>query len=49
MAPQPIVFDAPKPTPRASTPEALQAAILERLTYSVGKDPIVARPHDWLK
>src|SRR5690606_18814308 len=49
MAPQPIVFDAPKPPPRASTPEALQAAILERLTYSVGKDPIVARPHDWLK
>ena len=24
------------------------AEILERLTYSVGKDPIVARPHDWL-
>jgi starch phosphorylase len=49
MAQQPIVFDAPKPSPRSSTPEALQAEILERLTYSVGKDPIVARPHDWLK
>jgi starch phosphorylase len=46
---QPIVFDAPKPSPRSRTPEALQAQILERLTYSVGKDPIVARPHDWLK
>jgi starch phosphorylase len=49
MAQQPIVFDAPKPSPRSRTPEALQAQILERLTYSVGKDPIVARPHDWLK
>ncbi len=31
------------------TAEALQAEIPEKLTYSVGKDPIVARPHDWLK
>src|SRR5690606_11526522 len=38
-----------KPEPRARTAEALQAEILEKLTYSVGKDPIVARPHDWLK
>ncbi|HQZ13916.1 MAG TPA: glycogen/starch/alpha-glucan phosphorylase [Devosia sp.] len=49
MAPKPIVFDAPRPPPRSRTPEAIQAEILERLTYSVGKDPIVARPHDWLK
>jgi starch phosphorylase len=49
MQQQPIVLDAPKPSPRSRTPEALQAQILERLTYSVGKDPIVARPHDWLK
>jgi starch phosphorylase len=49
MAQKPIVFDAPKPSPRTSTPEAIQAEIIERLTYSVGKDPIVARPHDWLK
>jgi starch phosphorylase len=49
MPQQPIVFDAPKPQPRAFTAEALQAEILERLTYSVGKDPIVASPHDWLK
>jgi starch phosphorylase len=42
-------LDAPIPEPRARTAEALQAEILEKLTYSVGKDPIVARPHDWLK
>jgi starch phosphorylase len=48
MPQQPIVYDAPTPEPRATTVEALQAEILERLIYSVGKDPIVARPHDWL-
>jgi glycogen phosphorylase len=49
MAQQPIVLDAPTPSRRDRSPEALQAQILERLTYSVGKDPIVARPYDWLK
>ena len=49
MSQKPIVMDAPKPEPRARTAEALQSEILEKLTYSVGKDPIVARPHDWLK
>lgn len=48
MPQQPIVYDAPTPEPRATTVEAIQAEILERLIYSVGKDPIVARPHDWL-
>jgi starch phosphorylase len=48
MPQKPIIFDAPKPEPRALTSEALAEEILERLTYSVGKDPIVARPHDWL-
>lgn len=48
MPQQPIVYDAPTPEPRASTVEAIQAEILERLIYSVGKDPIVARPYDWL-
>ena len=48
MPQKPIVLDAPTPEPRARTAEALQAEILEKLTYSVGKDPIVARPHDWL-
>src|SRR5690349_5208851 len=49
MAQQPIVFDAPKPSRRDRSVEALQAQILERLTYSIGKDPIVARPYDWLR
>ncbi len=49
MPQKPIVFDAPRPEPRARTTEALALEILEKLTYSVGKDPIVARPHDWLK
>ncbi|MBD8064131.1 glycogen/starch/alpha-glucan phosphorylase [Devosia sp. PTR5] len=48
MPQKPIVYDAPTPEPRATTVEALQAQILEKLTYSIGKDPIVARPHDWL-
>ena len=49
MQQQAIVFDAPTPSPRARTVEDLTKQILERLTYAVGKDPIVARPHDWLK
>lgn len=49
MSQNAVVLDAPIPEPRARTAEALQAEILEKLTYSVGKDPIVARPHDWLK
>ncbi|WDR05289.1 glycogen/starch/alpha-glucan phosphorylase [Devosia rhodophyticola] len=48
MPQKPIVYDAPTPEPRATTVEAIQAEILERLIYSIGKDPIVARPHDWL-
>jgi starch phosphorylase len=48
MPQKPIVYDAPIHEPRAITVEAIQAEILERLIYSVGKDPIVARPHDWL-
>jgi starch phosphorylase len=48
MPQQPIVFDAPRPEPRARTADALANEILERLTYSIGKDPIVARPYDWL-
>jgi starch phosphorylase len=48
MAQKPIVYDAPTPQPRATTVEAIQAEILEKLTYAIGKDPIVARPHDWL-
>lgn len=49
MPQKPIVYDAPTPEPRATSVEAIQAEILERLIYSVGKDPIVAGPHDWLR
>ena len=40
--------DVPKPAPRAADAATLAAEILEKLTYAVGKDPIVAQPHDWL-
>src|SRR5258706_10642505 len=36
------------PVARASGVEALRAEILEKLTYAMGKDPIVARDYDWL-
>src|SRR6218665_2719271 len=49
MPQKPLVLDAPVPEKRGLTVEALQAEILEKLTYSIGKDAIVARPHDWLK
>ncbi|SDG48107.1 glycogen/starch/alpha-glucan phosphorylase [Pelagibacterium luteolum] len=48
MPQKPIVFDAPTPQPRASDAETLRNEILEKLTYAVGKDPIVARNTDWL-
>jgi starch phosphorylase len=38
-----------KPAPRASDPESLAREIVERLTYRIGKDPKVAKPHDWLQ
>jgi len=37
------------PNPRSSDPEALAREIVDRLTYRIGKDPIVAKPHDWLQ
>ena len=36
------------PAPRTSDPEQLAIEILERLKYRIGKDPKVAKPHDWL-
>lgn len=48
MPQKPIVYDAPTPQPRAIDPETLRNEILEKLTYAVGKDPIVARNTDWL-
>ncbi|KQR75928.1 maltodextrin phosphorylase [Rhizobium sp. Leaf384] len=33
---------------RESSAEILAQEIIERLTYRIGKDPKVAKPHDWL-
>lgn len=40
--------DLPRPAPRSSEPEVLASEIIERLTYRIGKDVKVAKPHDWL-
>src|SRR5690606_2885073 len=48
MPPKPIVYDAPTPPPRALDADTLRNELLDKLTYSVGKDPIVARNNDWL-
>jgi glycogen phosphorylase len=37
------------PARDAHSPEALAREIVDRLTYRIGKDPRVARPHDWLE
>lgn len=37
-----------KPAPRAADPDAIRSEILEKLAYSIGKDPAVAKRHDWL-
>src|SRR5687767_12969039 len=39
----------PAPSPRSSDAAALAKEIVDRLTYRVGKDPKVAKPHDWLQ
>ncbi len=39
----------PRPDPRSAEPEILAREIVERLAYRVGKDPNVAKPHDWLQ
>jgi hypothetical protein len=36
-----------KPAPRATDPDTIRAEILEKLAYSIGKDPAVAKRHDW--
>ncbi len=40
--------EIPQPQPRSTQPEILAAEIIERLTYRIGKDAKVAKPHDWL-
>ena len=37
-----------KPAPRVADTQAIRSEILQKLTYSIGKDPIVAKRHDWL-
>ena len=39
-----MVYEGPTPVRSARTPEALANEILEKLTYSIGKDPIVGPP-----
>ena len=48
MTKKPSAADLPLPAPRVSTPEILASEIIERLTYRIGKDVLVAKPHDWL-
>ena len=43
--PTPAVIE---PAPRKVDAETLKGEIVDKLAYSVGKDPIVAKPHDWL-
>ncbi len=40
--------DIPAPAPRSTEPTQLATELLERLKYRIGKDPKVAKPHDWL-
>jgi starch phosphorylase len=40
--------ELPAPAPRVSDPQVLASEIIERLTYRIGKDAKVAKPHDWL-
>tara|TARA_R110002020_G_scaffold316361_6_gene531488 strand:- start:12534 stop:15005 length:2472 start_codon:yes stop_codon:yes gene_type:complete len=42
------ISDLPSPAPRSADPATLAAEIIERLTYSIGKDAKVAKPHDWM-
>ncbi len=37
-----------KPAPRGTDADTIRAEILEKLAYSIGKDPAVAKRHDWL-
>ena len=41
-------MDAIDPQPRRVDAESLKAEIVDKLAYAIGKDPIVAMPHDWL-
>lgn len=40
--------EIPTPALRSTEPTQLATELLERLKYRIGKDPKVAKPHDWL-
>ena len=48
MIKTPHKVDLPLPKRGVSDPDALAAEIMDKLTYSIGKDAKVATPHDWL-
>ena len=48
MIKTPHKVDLPLPKREVSDPDALAGEIMEKLTYSIGKDAKVATPHDWL-
>jgi len=37
-----------EPLPRRVDADSIKAEIVDKLAYAIGKDPIVAKPHDWL-
>ena len=43
-----VKLSLPSPALRSSDPEKLAEDIIERLTYRIGKDAKVAKPHDWV-
>ena len=42
------VSSRPRPAALVNDPLDLRAAIVAKLTYAIGKDPVVAKGHDWL-
>ena len=40
--------EIPAPALRSTEPSQLATELVERLKYRIGKDPKVAKPHDWL-
>jgi starch phosphorylase len=46
--PRPNLSAMEKPAPRATDAATIRQEILEKLAYAIGKDPAVAKNHDWL-
>ena len=45
----PLHSEVPLPKLQKATAEELSVEIIRKLAFSVGKDPVAARGHDWLK